>query len=261
MASSQLKSDSPLSPNSPSGSGHGSAFPFAWRIPVVQGSETVITSLHSQAPPVSVEVVSDATPDQSRRLFPTAADADDVAGVRIGHFTIQRRVGVGGMGSVFLATDERLRRNIALKILAPSLSVDSSSVQRFQNEARAAARLDHDNIARVFFYGEDAGLHYIAYEYVAGSNLRDVIRLKGKLDPAEAVNYTMQLGQLRIHEILGLYRTPQMAAGDTSPIFHECAADRAFPTRHRSSKQTRHRRAIRLLCNRLAVGYPARWRV
>ena len=199
MASSQLKSDSPLSPNSPSGSGHGSAFPFAWRIPVVQGSETVITSLHSQAPPVSVEVVSDATPDQSRRLFPTAADADDVAGVRIGHFTIQRRVGVGGMGSVFLATDERLRRNIALKILAPSLSVDSSSVQRFQNEARAAARLDHDNIARVFFYGEDAGLHYIAYEYVAGSNLRDVIRLKGKLDPAEAVNYTMQLAAALSH--------------------------------------------------------------
>jgi len=199
MASSQLKSDSPLPPDSPPGSGHGSAFPFAWRVPVVQGSETVITALHPQAPVVPVEVVSDAGLDQSRRLFPTAADADDVAGVRIGHFTIQRRVGVGGMGSVFLATDERLRRNIALKILAPSLSVDASSVQRFQNEARAAARLDHDNIARVFFYGEDAGLHYIAYEYVAGSNLRDVIRLKGKLDPAEAVNYTMQLAAALSH--------------------------------------------------------------
>ena len=199
MASSQLKSDIRLPPDSPPGSGHGSAFPFAWRVPVVQGSETVITSPHQQAPAVPVEVISGAVPDQSRRLFPTAADVDDVAGVRIGHFTIQRRVGVGGMGSVFLATDERLRRNIALKILAPALSVDASSVQRFQNEARAAARLDHDNIARVFFYGEDAGLHYIAYEYIAGSNLRDVIRLKGKLDPAEAVNYTMQLAAALSH--------------------------------------------------------------
>ena len=199
MASSQLKSDSQLPPDSPLGSGHGSAFPFAWRVPVVQGSETVITSLHPPTPVAPLEAVSESVLDQSRRLFPTAADADDVAGVRIGHFTIQRRIGIGGMGSVFLATDERLRRNIALKILAPSLSVDPSSVQRFQNEARAAARLDHDNIARVFFYGEDAGQHYIAYEYIAGSNLRDVIRLKGKLDPAEAVNYTMQLAAALSH--------------------------------------------------------------
>jgi eukaryotic-like serine/threonine-protein kinase len=201
MASSQLKSDRPLSPDNESrtGSGHGSGFPFAWRSPAIQGSETVITSPLSPSSTVPVEAASDAGLDQSRRLFPTAADTDDVIGVRIGHFTIQRRVGVGGMGSVFLATDERLRRNIALKILAPSLSVDASSVQRFQNEARAAARLDHDNIARVFFYGEDAGLHYIAYEYIAGTNLRDVIRLKGKLDPAEAVNYTMQLAAALSH--------------------------------------------------------------
>lgn len=199
MASSQLKSDSPLPPDSPPGSGQGSAFPFAWRVPVVRGSETVITTPQSLNPVVPMEVVSDAGLDHSRRLFSATADADDVAGVRIGHFTIQRRIGVGGMGSVFLATDEQLRRNIALKILAPSLSVDASSVQRFQNEARAAARLDHDNIARVFYYGEDAGLHYIAYEYIAGSNLRDVIRLKGKLDPAEAVNYTMQLAAALSH--------------------------------------------------------------
>lgn len=199
MASSQLKSDNLLPPDSLPDSGHGSAFPFAWRIPAVQGSETVITSPHPPIPTAPVELVSGVTLDQSRRLFPTQTDADDVSGVRIAHFTIQRRIGVGGMGSVFLATDERLRRNIALKILTPSLSVDAASVQRFQNEARAAARLDHDNIARVFFYGEDSGLHYIAYEYIAGSNLRDVIRLKGKLDPAEAVNYTMQLAAALSH--------------------------------------------------------------
>lgn len=196
MASSQLKADSPLPTESQSGSGHGSAFPFAWRAPAVASSETIIR------PPVMaepVEAVPAAATEHNRRLFPTTTEADDVEGLRVGHFTIQRRVGTGGMGSVFLATDEQLRRNVALKILAPSFSIEPSSVQRFQNEARAAARLDHDNIARVFFYGEDNGLHYIAYEYVAGSNLRDVIRAKGRLEPAEAVNYTVQLAAALSH--------------------------------------------------------------
>ena len=97
------------------------------------------------------------------------------------------------MGSVFLASDDRLKRDVALKVLAPSLALDQTSVQRFQNEAQAAARLDHDNIARVFYSGEESGLHYIAYEYVPGQNLRDLIRSKGWLDPAEAVNYAIQL--------------------------------------------------------------------
>ena len=196
MASSQLKSDSPLPTESQLGSGHGSAFPFAWRAPAVASSETVIRPPATAGP---VEAAPTAAPEYNRRLFPTTTEADDVEGLRVGHFTIQRRVGTGGMGSVFLATDEQLRRNVALKILAPSFSIEPSSVQRFQNEARAAARLDHDNIARVFFYGEDHGLHYIAYEYVAGSNLRDVIRAKGRLEPAEAVNYTVQLAAALSH--------------------------------------------------------------
>ena len=196
MASSQLKLDSPLPTESHSGSGHGSAFPFAWRTPAAPNSETVIRSPVTAEP---AEGVLATAPEYNRRLFPTTTEAEDVEGLRVGHFTIQRRVGTGGMGSVFLATDEQLRRNVALKILAPSFSIDPSSVQRFQNEARAAARLDHDNIARVFYYGEDAGLHYIAYEYVAGSNLRDVIRAKGRLEPAEAVNYTVQLAAALSH--------------------------------------------------------------
>ena len=198
MASSQLKSDSELPLESQSGSGHGSAFPFAWRAPAIPVSETVITTLRPPAAGPS-EPPPHTAPEHNRRLFPTTTEAEDVAGLRVGHFTIQRRVGTGGMGSVFLATDEQLRRNVALKILAPGYSIDPSSVQRFQNEARAAARLDHDNIARVFFYGEDAGLHYIAYEYVPGSNLRDVIRAKGRLEPAEAVNYTVQLAAALSH--------------------------------------------------------------
>ncbi len=193
MASSQIKSENPPGIG-PHGVGPHGGFPFPWSSPVIPGTDTVITSLRSD--PLSAVVESadkDQTPELMRRLFPTTAEADDVQGICVGHFTVQRRIGVGGMGSVFLATDEQLRRNVALKILSPALTSDPAAVLRFQNEARAAARLDHDNIARIFFYGEDSGMHYIAYEYIPGSNLRDVIRSRDRLPPAEAVNYAMQL--------------------------------------------------------------------
>lgn len=194
MASSQIRSE-----NAP-GLGPSGGFPFAWNSPPIPGTETVITTLRSD-PFLSVPPTSDSELplDLVRRLFPNNLESDDSLGIRLGHFTVQRRIGVGGMGSVFLATDEQLRRSVALKVLSPSLTSDPSAVLRFQNEARAAARLDHDNIARIFFYGEDAGLHYIAYEYIPGSNLRDVIRSKERLAPAEAVNYAMQLAAALSH--------------------------------------------------------------
>jgi serine/threonine-protein kinase len=136
------------------------------------------------------------------RLFPgtsSPAPVDDVTGIIVGHFLIEQRIGSGGMGTVFLARDERLQRPVALKVLAPHQTADPGSVQRFQNEARSAARLDHDHIARVFFYGEDQGLHYIAYEFVQGTNLREIIRVRGRLDPAEIVSYAAQLAAALCH--------------------------------------------------------------
>jgi len=194
MASSQLKSEGAA------GEAGGAVFPFAWRSPAISGSETVITNLRPELPiSPSDQFLNEQPPDLLHRLFPTGTDTDDASGICLGHFTIQRRIGIGGMGSVYLATDERLRRNVALKVLSPALTSDPAAVLRFQNEARAAARLDHDNIARIFYYGEDCGLHYIAYEYIPGSNLRDVIRSKDRLVPAEAVNYAMQLAAALSH--------------------------------------------------------------
>lgn len=146
------------------------------------------------------------------QLFPTISepgrpiDLQDVAGLKIAHFRLIRRLGVGGMGSVFLAEDEILRREVALKVLSPWQSRDESSVARFRNEARSAASLDHDNVARVYYSGEDRGLYFIAYEYVEGTNLRDIIRRRGKLDCAEAVHYTLQvagaLSHLAAHQVV-----------------------------------------------------------
>lgn len=192
MASSSLNQST-----SDPGFAGGSGFDFPWRAAKGPGPETVISS-NRPLPGASTDGSSLGS-EIAPRLFPQNHDLENVAGITIDHFTIQRRIGVGGMGSVFLALDERLKRDVALKVLAPSLALDVTSVQRFQNEAQAAARLDHDNIARVFYCGEESGLHYIAYEYVPGQNLRDVIRAKGWLEPAEAVNYTIQLAAALHH--------------------------------------------------------------
>src|SRR5581483_4455176 len=83
--------------------------------------------------------------------------------------------GRGGMGRVYLARDERLGRTVALKLLPGSLTGDADRVTRFQREARAASALNHPNILTIYDFGEHAGEHYIAAEYVAGRTLRALI--------------------------------------------------------------------------------------
>ena len=141
-----------------------------------------------------------------RRLFPIADQSDEqdispgtAVGVRLGHYLIEERIGRGGMGGVFRAVDERLNRVVALKVLAPSSARDPAAVERFRNEGQAAARLDHENIARVYYIGDDHGVPFIAFEFVRGMNVRDVILQKGMLSPEEAVNYTLQIAQALRH--------------------------------------------------------------
>jgi serine/threonine-protein kinase len=125
--------------------------------------------------------------------------ARELAGEMLGHFRLDDYVAVGGMGAVFRATDLRLDRSVALKILPPDQAKDPEIVQRFQDEARAAARLDHENIARAYFVGEDRGLHFIAFEFVEGVNIREVIGQCGALPPHEVVNYALQIAGALVH--------------------------------------------------------------
>ncbi|WP_139228672.1 serine/threonine-protein kinase [Planctomicrobium piriforme] len=138
------------------------------------------------------------------RLFPPRAVLESgalppVIGLELGHFVIEERIGRGGMGAVFRAIDKRLDRVVALKVLSPEHSDDPDAVQRFQNEARAAARLDHDNIARVHYIDEEARVHFIAFEFVSGTNIRTLISQKGRLSPGEAVSYTLQIAEALRH--------------------------------------------------------------
>ena len=94
-------------------------------------------------------------------------------GFRLDAYEIVRPLGSGGMGEVWLATEVRLARKVALKVLPADLTRDPSRVQRFEQEARAASALNHPNVCTILALGETSeGQHYIAMEYVEGETLR-----------------------------------------------------------------------------------------
>ena len=102
----------------------------------------------------------------------------------IGTFLLEEAIGAGGMGAVFRALDTQLDRQVALKLLPPDQAVDPEVVQRFYQEGRSAAQLDHENIARVFSIGQDGVFHHIAFEYIEGMTLRHRVEATGPLNPA-----------------------------------------------------------------------------
>jgi eukaryotic-like serine/threonine-protein kinase len=106
-----------------------------------------------------------------------------------GRYLVGARIARGGMATVYEATDLRLDRQVALKVMQQSLADDEMFSQRFVREARAAARLTHPNVVAVYDQGEDAGVLFLAMEYVPGRHtLRDVIRDEGPLPPMRALS-------------------------------------------------------------------------
>ncbi len=118
---------------------------------------------------------------------------EQLRGRRLAHFELEEPIGVGGMAAVIRARDTQLDRKVALKILPPEMAADPENVRRFEHEARAAARLDHENVARVYFCGADQGLHFIAFEFVEGQNLRAMMDARGRIPVGEAVHYVLQI--------------------------------------------------------------------
>jgi eukaryotic-like serine/threonine-protein kinase len=106
-----------------------------------------------------------------------------------GRYRLERRLGAGGMSTVFLANDTVLERAVAVKLLAEHLADDDAFVARFRREALAAARLQHPNVVQVFDSGHDAesGRHYIVMEYVDGPSCADLLRENSELDVDESV--------------------------------------------------------------------------
>src|SRR5438132_13914579 len=97
------------------------------------------------------------------------------SGAGLSHYRIVSKLGAGGMGEVYLAQDTKLDRKVALKILPADLAANQDRMRRFTQEAKAAAALNHPNIATIHEIGESDGLNFIAMEFIDGATLREKI--------------------------------------------------------------------------------------
>ena len=116
------------------------------------------------------------------------------AGARVGPYEIQALLGRGGMGEVYRARDERLSRDVALKVLHTDLAADSERVRRFEQEARGAGALNHPNILAVYDTGESGGSPYIVTELLQGRTLRELLAA-GTLGVRKAVEHAAQVAR------------------------------------------------------------------
>src|SRR5262249_46959275 len=123
------------------------------------------------------------------------------AGSRLGPYEVVSPLGAGGMGEVYRARDTRLGREVAIKVLPPSLSADADRLRRFEQEARAAGVLNHPNITAVYDIGEHCGAPYVVQELLEGETLRQALA-GAKLPPRKAIEYALQIahGLAAAHE-------------------------------------------------------------
>ncbi|HUP66566.1 MAG TPA: protein kinase, partial [Thermoanaerobaculia bacterium] len=116
------------------------------------------------------------------------------AGVRLGPYQIVEQIGEGGMGQVFRATDTRLDREVAIKVLPRDLALDEQFIQRFDREAKTISSLNHPNICVLHDVGEQDGHRFLVMELIDGESLADRLK-KGPLPIAEAIRYGAQIAE------------------------------------------------------------------
>jgi dipeptidyl aminopeptidase/acylaminoacyl peptidase len=113
-------------------------------------------------------------------------------GAVLDHYQVEERIGSGGMGEVYRAVDQRLGRHVAIKVLKPSLAQDQDRIRRFEQEARAAALLNHPNIVAIYDVGLHDGAPYIVSELLEGKTLREQLWV-GALSRSQAHDYSVQI--------------------------------------------------------------------
>lgn len=147
--------------------------------------ETVAGNVHQDAEfavdeAVEEETFSDSEPDTE----PTE--------IVLGNFEVKKKLGKGGMGTVYLARQISLDRAVALKVMNKKWAKDPTFLARFIREAYAAAQLVHHNIVQIYDIGEDRGIHYFSMELVKGKTLNDLLKKNIRLDVEEATSYILQ---------------------------------------------------------------------
>src|SRR5437773_7259728 len=109
-------------------------------------------------------------------------------GALLAGFRVQSLLGKGAMGTVYSAEETSTKRRVALKLLAPELARDERFRRRFLRETELATSLDHPHIVTTLASGEDGGTLYLAMAYVEGSDLRELLRREGRLEPKRALD-------------------------------------------------------------------------
>jgi serine/threonine-protein kinase len=185
-----------------------------------QGSEESEHNVETRRGSTSVRVVPSADPptivssnsstpthvsDSKPRNRPEPHDAQPTldampkVGTRIGAYELGPPIGIGGMATVYAAQDLSLERTVALKILPPISAQDSEVLQRFLLEGKAAARLDHPNIARIYALGHDGSYYFLAFEYVEGRTVRQWIEDQKRIDVDQALDWSIQTATALAH--------------------------------------------------------------
>ncbi|MFO0942474.1 MAG: serine/threonine-protein kinase [Pirellulales bacterium] len=163
------------------------------RLPLPKAKRPVAPQ--ASTPPLAI---STATPShgasQAPQTQPIAASTESSNSESIGPYVLIRRLGQGGMGVVYLAQNSRLNRPVAIKLLNEGNFANSELQQRFEFEARVAANLQHENIVRVFDFGNSQRGPFIAFEFIQGQTLADLIR-GNPLPPTEAAKMLAQLAR------------------------------------------------------------------
>jgi len=116
------------------------------------------------------------------------------SGTKLGPYEIQSSIGAGGMGEVYRSRDARLHRDVAIKVLPASFSADRDRLQRFAQEARAAAALNHPNILSIYDIGDENGAPYVVSELLEGETLRERLR-SGPVPIRKAIDYALQIAR------------------------------------------------------------------
>jgi eukaryotic-like serine/threonine-protein kinase len=122
-------------------------------------------------------------------------------GFKVDRYVLLEMIGLGGMGRVYLARDTRLARRVAIKILAPERLSKPRAVARFQREARVGAQLQHENLVRIYDFGESSGRHFLVMEYIEGKTIATLIAEQGSIPSTTAARLVRQvaLGLDHVH--------------------------------------------------------------
>ncbi len=140
-----------------------------------------------------------AAPEGGSKDAPGATPKKKKKVVRLGDFQLTKKLGQGGMGEVYLATQISLDRKVALKVLSKELAKKPGFVERFVREARAMARIDHPNAVKVYAAEADKGLNFVAIEYIDGQSMQDVMDSSQQLSVGDAINVILSCADALAH--------------------------------------------------------------